>query len=188
MSKIVRAVLAAALLALAAPALSDDAPSVAKQRRKELNRIDRETFHESLLARRDLPAKGPPPADGYITELADGSYYQSDDKSIAFEELGPIMIVRTALRNDGRLLLVTLSPPSRLLTPAVVGGDDPDRFGVSLLVDLDVDAAGGVRQALQSLVYLPGESPDSDTVARCLERYPKMDEKRSRLRCGLTEK
>ena len=29
---------------------------------------------------------------------------------------------------------------------------------------------------------------DSDTVARCLERYPKMDEKRSRLRCGLTAK
>jgi hypothetical protein len=93
------------------------------------------------------------------------------------------VIARTALRNKGRVLLVTLAPPSSILPPELRTATAP-QVGANILIDLDVDALGGVREAMASIVYLPGESPDAETVARCIARYPDHDEKRSRMRCG----
>lgn len=175
------------VISLAVPASLEakQPPSVASQRRKELDKIEDSVFRKPLLARKDLAAAGPPPAAGFMIEMDDGSFYRPADKALAFEELGPAMIERASLRKDGTILMLTLAPPSRMLTPSVVAGQDPTNIGVSLAMELDVDASGGVRQALESVVYLPGQVPDEETVARCLARYPDMDEKRSRIRCGM---
>lgn len=154
---------------------------VAKARRKELDALDKQLFRKPLLVRADLHSAVPSP--GRLTELLDGSYYENADPTIAFEELAPAEIVRTSLRKEGSVLLVTLAPPSNLLPPELQGDTSP-AVGVPLLVELDVDAHGGVREALASIVYLPGESPDAEAVARCIARYPDHDEKRSKMRCG----
>lgn len=172
--------LAAAILL--APTAFAGEPAVAKSRRQELDALDKQLFRKPLLVRADLHSAVASP--GRLTELLDGSYYENADPSVAFEELAPAHVVRTSLRKNGRVLLVTLAPPSNLLPPELRSDTAPD-VGVPLLVELDVEAFGGVREALASIVYFPGESPDAETVARCIARYPDHDEKRSRMRCGL---
>jgi hypothetical protein len=175
----------ALLVLVLAPALAvaGDA-SIAKQRRQELNALQNELFRKTLLVRADVRETGPVPGQGRLTELLDGSYYEHADAGIAYEALSPVVIERMSLRKDGHLLLATLVPPSNILPPSMSSDLDPE-VGVPVFVEVDVDAAGGVRQAVATLVYLPGESPDEAAVATCLARYPRHDEKQSRLRCGL---
>lgn len=167
---------------LTAPSVvAEQPPSLAKTRRHELSVLDKQLFRKTLLMRTDV--KESQPSMGRMTELLDGSYYENADATIAFEELGPVTVSRTALRKDGHLLLVTLEPPSCILPPELRTASAPE-VCIPVIVEVDVDAAGGVKEALQSLVYLPGENPDAETVARCIARYPSHDEKRSRMRCG----
>ncbi len=175
--------LSAAFLLLPTLALAGE-PSVAKQRRQELDGIRRELFHKTVLVRHDLVAAGPTPGQGRMTELLDGSYYAHADASIAYEALSPVVLVRMALRQDARVLLLTLAPPSNILPPHLRGDLDP-LVGVPLLVDVSVEEHGGLREAIASVVYFPGDAPDEEAVTACLSRYPSHDAKRSRLRCGL---
>ena len=175
--------LAAAALALAAASSSHAGkPTEAGARRKELNVLDKEIFRKTLLVRADIsPSR---PAKQRLTELLDGSYYEHADPAIAYEELSPVTVTRSSLRDGGRILLVTLEPPSNILPVELRTASAPD-VGIPVIAEVDVDEAGGVTQALAKLVYLPGETPDEETVARCLARYPDMPERRSRMRCGL---
>jgi hypothetical protein len=186
------AFVAFALLLVALPVGAGGDPSPAAARRKELNRLQKEVFRKPLLVREDLRTAGPAPKAGRRTELRNGAYYEHHDAQVAFEALGPAMVLRMSLRDAGRVLLVTLGPPSDI-RPLHMRSDleDDPRFAgmapevnVQLLVDVDVDAAGGVREALASLVYLPGEAPGEEAIAACLGRYPDHDDATSRMRCG----
>lgn len=155
----------------------------AKERRQALDRLERGLIHEVLQARIDIRNAGPAPRMGRATELRDGSYYVLADSGLGFEELGAVRVVRTSLRDKGRILLVTLAPPSYIV-PRYMHGAGRE-LDTTVLVEADVDEAGSVREALASIVYLPGETPDDDAVARCIARYPDQDARRARLRCGL---
>ena len=188
-SLIAWAVLALAVTAGAAEAAEGDWKAEARALRKQLR-------HEVLLAREDLQAAGPPPARGRGTELLDGSYYQHEDASVVFEKLGPVMVSRLRLKGASRLQLV-LSPPSNLRpSPYSFTLEGPtdinpwDRLrqtgleiGGELSVVLDLEEFGSVREALASLVFLPGESPSEADRAACLERYPEQAEKVADMRC-----
>ena len=163
---------------------ADAQPDDAKARRQEVDRLQKLVFREPLLARGDVHVSGPPPRDGHVVELADGSFYEMKDPTLAFEALGPVAVQRMSLRKDGRILMVILAPPSRIVPDYLARGGGAEHLSPTTVVDLDVDDAGGVQQALESLVYLPGTQPSEDAVATCLARYPGQDEKRARLRCG----
>lgn len=171
-----------ALAVLSAPPAGADQPAEVRDRKLELRQIDKEIFRKTLLVREDVAWNRP--VGGLVTELLDGSYYEQADPGIAFEALSPVVVSRTSLRQGGKRLLVTLEPPSYLV-PVEVRQPTSAQVGSSVLLDLDVEAAGGVRAALQSVLYMPGEAPDEAAVARCLARYPEMSEPKSRMRCGL---
>ena len=179
--------LVAGVLAFAAlsapPAGAGTAESgTARERKLELRQIDKEIFRKTLLVREDIAWNRP--VGGLVTELLDGSYYEQADPGIAFEALSPAVVSRTSLREGGKRLLVTLEPPSYLV-PVEMRQPTSARVGAAVFLDLDVDAAGGVRQALEQIVYLPGRQPDEAAVDQCLARYPEMSEAKSRMRCGL---
>jgi hypothetical protein len=174
---------ALALVALAIPALGAETPDTARQRRKELDALADRLQHEVVLVREDLAAEGPAPRSGRLTELADGSYYAHADPAIVFEALSPTRIVDARLRDGGRTILLRLAPPSDVRARALRA--DERHLGESLLVPVDVEAAGGVREAVGVVVYLPGETPSEEDLARCLTRYPEQDERTSLLRCGV---
>jgi hypothetical protein len=175
-----RVVLVTAMLALASVAIAGDGSGA---RRKELRQLEKQFHFKELLVRRDIVASGPPPGGGRFTELRDGSYYQHSDASIAFEKLSPVRVQQTALRAGGRMVLVTLGPPTDL-RPYIAGGAPPE-LASYVLAEVDIPEDSTVRDALRTLLYLPGETPSEDEVKECLARYPDMPEGRSRLRCGL---
>lgn len=176
----------------AAPAVTARAPDAGpsaeavptpRERRETLDRIIDDLRHRTVLVRRDLSSDRPAPRAGRLTELSDGSYYQHADASIVFEELAPARVVEARLRDQGRILLVRLAPPSDLRPRALRGRGH--HVAAPLLVELDIGEEGDVREAMRSIVYLPEEGPDEEARARCLARYPDHDERTARLRCGL---
>lgn len=179
-------------LALAVPALA----GTKAERKREISQLRKELRYVDLRTREDLRERGPRSAAGAVTELSDGSVYLHDDPTIVFEKLGAVRLNKLVLRG-GERLLVRLVPPSDLRPrnePAY--GEQPawDRVmetgpergrGLSILIELDEYPS--VREALGSLVYFPGESASEEELTACLARYPDQDERRSKLRCGVSE-
>jgi hypothetical protein len=169
---------------LAGPCAAAPADPAAKERRQELDALRKEVFRKTLLARADVEIARPSP--GLVTELEDGSYYENADPSIGFEELGAVRVDRMSLR-DGRVLLVTLAPPTTILAPQMRSKSAPD-VGVSVLMEVELGDGDSVRDGLASLVYMPGEPVPQEAIDRCLARYPGHDAERSAVRCGLRRK
>jgi len=179
--------------------LASSAGAAGKQaRKKEIKALRQELRHLDLLVREDLRAAGPAPAAGAVTELADGSVYVQADSGLVFEKLGPVRVGKLLLRG-GHRLVVRLRPPSnmqpRMARATGDGWSEPPPWeraapsgphrGRHLVTDVDLDEFADVREALSTLVFLPGESPSQAETDACIGRYPDHDEAVSKLRCGV---
>ncbi|MEM7244847.1 MAG: hypothetical protein AAF533_05855 [Acidobacteriota bacterium] len=153
-----------------------------KEMRREIQALERDLFQREVALRIDVPRTFDKHKLKKLIETPGGRLYQRADPNIAYEKLASVFLYEFRLRDAGNRMFVTVWAPSprvgRTRLDLVMQHTPP------VILELDPQRYGGVREALEAIVYLPGTKPTDEALRECLDRYPDHDEDLSQDRCS----